>query len=74
MLLAFEASEVVTLRMLKMGLGGADAWNEAHLMMSEKIRAGLEAVSDLMTGGNPLATDEWYSERVAANASRRVAQ
>ena len=42
MLLAFESSEVVTLRMLKMGLGGADAWDEAHLMVSEKICAGLE--------------------------------
>ena len=30
MLLAFESSEVVTLRILKMGRGGADAWDETH--------------------------------------------
>ena len=73
MLLAVEASEVITLRMLKMGLGGADAWDEAHLMVSEKINAGLEAVAGLMSGGTPLATVERYREQVAANAGRLVA-
>ena len=72
MLLAFEASEVVTLRMLKMGRGGADAWDEAHLMVSEKICAGLEVFSSMMTGSLPLACVERYREHVAANASRLV--
>ena len=72
MLLAVEANEVITLRMLKMGLGGADAWDEARLMMSEKIGAGLEAVNSVMTGGLPLAVVERYRELVAVNAIRLV--
>ena len=48
MLLAVEANEVITLCMLKIGLGGADAWDEARLMMSEKIGAGLEAGNSLI--------------------------
>ena len=73
MLLAVEASEVITLRMLKMGLGGADAFTEAQLMVSEKISAGFEAATGLMSGGTPLATVERYRQQVAANASRLVA-
>ena len=73
MLLAVEASEVITLRMLKMGFGGADAWDEAHLTLSEKISAGLEAATGLMSGGTPLATVERYRQQVAANASRLAA-
>ena len=74
MLLAVEASEVITLRMLKLGLGGVDACTEAQLMVSEKISAGLEAATGLMSGGTPLATVERYREQVAANASRLVAK
>jgi len=73
MLLAVEASEVITLRMLKMGLGGVDAFTEAQLMVNEKISAGLEAATGLMSGGTPLATVERYREQVAANASRLAA-
>jgi hypothetical protein len=72
MMLAIEASEVAALRMLKIRLGGAEAWDEIQLMVSEKISAGLETVNSMMTGSNPLATVERYREHVAANASRLV--
>lgn len=42
MLLGFEASEVIRLRMMRIACGGEDACEEAHLMVSEKIRAALE--------------------------------
>ena len=70
MLLAVEANEVITLRLLKIGLGGTDAWEEARLMVSEKIGASLEAANGLMAGMHPLAVIERYREHVAANATR----
>ena len=39
MLLAAEASGVITLRMMKLMLGGRSARREANLMVSEKIKA-----------------------------------
>jgi len=70
MMLAFEASEVVRLRMMKLAGGGGDALDEARLMVTEKMGAGIEALNSLMGGGTPMAVIERYREHVAANALR----
>jgi hypothetical protein len=69
-LLAFEASDVMRLRMLKMAFGGGDAFAELHLMMTEKVSAAAEAVTSMMRGGTPMSVIERYREQVAANACR----
>ena len=58
-ILAFEGCEVVTLRMLKIGLDGAGTWYEAH-RRADKLLSG-------MLDNNP-----WGRQHVAANASRQV--
>jgi hypothetical protein len=69
-LLAFEASEVMRLRMVKIAFGGGEAFSEMHLMMTEKMGAAVEALSTTMVGGTPLSVIERYREHVAANACR----
>ncbi len=69
-LLAFEASEVIRLRMMKIAFGGGEAFSELHMMMTEKLGAAVEALSSTMVGGTPLSVIERYREHVAANASR----
>ena len=50
-LLAFESGNVIGLRMMKMMSGGSGSHDEAHLMVTEKLRAMLEAGASLMAGG-----------------------
>jgi hypothetical protein len=69
-LLAVEASNVMHLRMLKMASGGGGAFDEAHLMVTEKIGAALEALSSVMEGGTLETVIDRYRELVAANAER----
>ena len=69
-LLAFEAADVMGLRMMKLACGGAAARDEAQLMVSEKIGAAVEAWNSLMYGGSPVSIIERYREHVAANAMR----
>jgi hypothetical protein len=69
-LLAFEASDVIRLRTIKIAFGGGDAVAEVHLMMTEKVGAAMEALSSIMLGGTPMSVIERYRERVAANAYR----
>ena len=70
MLLAFEANDVVRLRMFKMASGGQGALEEAQLMVAEKVGASFEAFKSVMGGGTPISVIERYRELVAANASR----
>jgi hypothetical protein len=70
MLLAFEASEVVRLRLMKIASGGDAASDEAHLMISEKVGAAFEAFGSMLGGGSAASTIERYREHVAANALR----
>lgn len=69
-LLAFEANDVMRLRMMKIAFGGGEAFSEVHLMMTEKIGAAVEALSSMMFGGTPMTVIERYREHVAANACR----
>jgi hypothetical protein len=70
MLLAFEASEVVRLRLMKIASGGDAASDEAHLMISEKVTAAFEAFGSMLSGRSAVSTIERYREHVAANALR----
>ena len=42
-MLAYEAHEVIRLRLITLAFGGAAACDEAYLMVSEKVVAGFEA-------------------------------
>lgn len=52
MMLAVEASGVIALRMMKMMRGGRTARREANLMVSEKIKAAIEATASLAAGAS----------------------
>ena len=70
MMLAFESGGVVSLRMMKLLSGGSAAFEEAHLMFSEKVEAAFEAGSNLMAGASGEDLIHRYRQYVAANAER----
>jgi hypothetical protein len=70
MMLVFEASNVIDLRLWKLARGGQGAAAENHLMVKEKIDALFEAGSVLADGGNPADVIHMYRRHVAANAAR----
>lgn len=70
LLLAFEAGEVMRLRLVKMAVGGDAAVDEARLMVSEKMDAAAEAFGSMLSGGSAASIIERYREHVAANAVR----
>jgi hypothetical protein len=69
-MLAMESSEVVRLRLEKFVRCEADAEQEAHLMIHEKIAAAFEAAASLFSGATPGAVIGRYREHVAANVKR----
>jgi hypothetical protein len=69
-MLGMEANRVVGLRMMKLMLGGKKARREARLMVTEKIRAGLEANARMMAGASADEVLRLYRRRVGANAKR----
>lgn len=69
-LLAYEASEVIYLRLWRMDSDGWDAVEEGALMVGEKISAACEASGSIATGGSIPSVVERYREHVAANAGR----
>jgi hypothetical protein len=70
LMLAFESSNVIDLRLWKIARGGQRAATESHLMVKEKIDALFEAGSVLVEGGNPATVIDMYRKHVAANAAR----
>ena len=70
MLLALEANGVIALRMMKLMRGGRNARREAELMVSEKIKAAVEASASLMAGASGDEIVRRYRRHVAANAKR----
>ncbi len=70
MLLALEANGVIALRMMKLMRGGRNARREAELMVSEKIKAAVEASASLMAGASGDEIVRRYRKHVAANAKR----
>ena len=69
-MLAFEACEVIHLRLTKFASADDDADDEARLMVSEKVDAMFEAGASLMAGATPATIIGRYREHVAANARR----
>ncbi len=69
-MLAWEAGEVVRLRLEKFARVDASIEQEACLMVTEKISAAIEAGARLFAGASPAAIVNLYRERVAANAKR----
>ena len=73
-MLALEAQKVVELRLVKLAWGGGgEACDEAHLMVSEKISAFVEATGTLMMGGSFETVVARYREHVAGNTERLLA-
>ena len=70
MMLSVESSGVVALRMIKLMSGDGDAFNEARLMISEKVDAALEATASLMAGASGNEIVHRYRQHVAVNAKR----
>ncbi|MEN3287861.1 MAG: hypothetical protein V7634_2161 [Bradyrhizobium sp.] len=69
-MLAMESSEVICLRLTKFARCEADAPEEAHLMVNEKIAAAFEAGLSWLSGATPGAIICRYREHVAANVKR----
>ena len=68
-LLTLEAQSVIGLRLAQIAMGqGSPA--EAHLMMTEKMLAFMDAATTVATGGSAHAIVEDYRKRVQANARR----
>jgi hypothetical protein len=68
--LALESGNVIKLRMMKMMSGGSGSYDEANLMVTEKVHALFEAGASLMTGGTASSIVDRYRQHVAANAKR----
>jgi hypothetical protein len=69
-MLAFEACEVIRLRLTKFANADDDAEHEARLMVREKVDAAFEAGASLMAGASAATIVGRYREHVAANAKR----
>jgi hypothetical protein len=69
-MLAFEACEVISLRLAKFASADHDNDREARLMLSEKVDAMFEAGASLMAGATAASIVSRYREHVAANAKR----
>jgi hypothetical protein len=68
--LGFEAQQVIGLRLLRLGGGGAAAQSEASRMVTEKMTAFTEAAVTIATGGCPRKVVRRYRALVKANARR----
>jgi hypothetical protein len=69
-MLAFEAGNVIDVRLRKIALGGTAGADESRLMVKEKLDAAFETASILMSGGDPSHVIDNYRRHVAANAAR----
>ncbi len=69
-MLAFEACEVIHLRLAKFASADRDTDREACLMVSEKVDAMFEAGVSLMAGASAASIVSRYREHVAANVRR----
>jgi hypothetical protein len=69
-MLALESHQVIALRLLILGDGGPAAFEEAILMVSEKMDAALAAGVTILFGGSTASVIRAYRRKVAANAGR----
>ncbi|MDE8348384.1 MAG: hypothetical protein POG74_02720 [Acidocella sp.] len=76
-LLAIESQQVISMRLTKFALGGADVQEEAELMVAEKLHSLMEAghmmMSAVLRGKSDLGADkvmQHYRTKVSANVAR----
>ena len=72
-MLAFEAQEVIGLRLAKLACGGQAAVLETGLMMSEKAEALVETAMSVACGGSSQSVIDSYRKKVQANRVRLAA-
>jgi hypothetical protein len=70
LMLVVESNNVIGLRLAKFASGGSDAYDEASLMVQEKVAAAFEAQAAMWSGGTTSTVIARYREHVAANAKR----
>ena len=68
--LAFDAQQVIGLRMMKIAAGGTAAQAEVTRMFTEKAFASAEAATTVAFGGSARKVVRCYRTRVKANARR----
>jgi len=68
--MAFEASQVIPMRLMKIAAGGAAGRREARRMVHEKIVAAGSAGATLATGGSPEKVVRQIRRKVRANRRR----
>jgi hypothetical protein len=68
--LTLETQQVIALRLMKIGAGGAAAQTEMARMVTEKVVAAAEALGTLSFGGSGRQVVRRYRTRVRANARR----
>ena len=70
-MLAFEAQQVIALRIVRLALGGPTvAARETRRMVSEKAVAAVETGLHLAAGGSPHKVVRHYRRKVQANRDR----
>jgi hypothetical protein len=69
-MLAIDSTRVIGLRLTRIAGGGLEALDETQLMVREKVRAGVEAMETLISGGTTAAVLNRYHEHVTANVGR----
>jgi hypothetical protein len=70
MMLAAEAQHVINLRLAALARGGPAADQETHLMVTEKMKAALDAAGMLARGASTRSVISFYRSRVRANVRR----
>ena len=72
-MLTFESSQVIALRIRKIVNGSVDAQHETQLMIQEKLDACVEASGTLLGGGTITTVIDRYRQHVSANSVRLLA-
>lgn len=68
--MAFEASQVIPMRLMKIAAGGAAGRREARRMVHEKIVAAGHAGATIASGGSPEKVVRQIRRKVRANRRR----
>jgi hypothetical protein len=70
LMLAAEAQRVINLRLAALARGGPEAELETRLMVTEKMKAALDAAGMLARGASTRSVISFYRSRVRSNARR----
>ncbi|HMO30932.1 hypothetical protein [Enterovirga sp.] len=68
--MAFEASQVIPLRLMRIAAGGAAGHAESRRMVQEKLDAAARAGITLAAGGSPQKVVRQVRSKVRANRKR----